>query len=312
MTVADILHAPWAIMPGRLDEIQSIYEARLRGEKPDWAAIEARAGRPMLNEREDYEIRDGAALIPLRGILGQRMNLMANMSGGTSTEMFARDVRTAAADPLAQSIVILADTPGGTVAGTQAAAAAVTAVRGVKPIATLVQGLMASAGVWVGSAADLVVLDSKTAQVGSIGVVATHRDVSGREAAEGIKTTEIVAGRFKRAASQFGPLSELGQIVLQDQVDYLYALFVADVAQNRGVSEGEVLERMADGRMFIGQQAIDAGLADQVSTLEELIVQLNQSTRNRSVFPAVAQSQSMDSAPLPQTPTPSSQRCCKP
>jgi signal peptide peptidase SppA len=150
----------------------------------------------------------------------------------------------------------------------------VRAVRGVKPIATLVQDLMASAGVWIGSATGLVVLASETAQVGSIGVVATHVDVSQREQAQGVKTTEIVAGRFKRAASQHGPLTEIGQKMIQDQVDYLYSLFVNDQAADRGVSVERVLHDMADGRMFIGQQAIDAGLADQISSLDMLIAQL--------------------------------------
>ena len=299
MTVLDVLNSPWAIMPTRLEEIQAIYAARVRGEEPDIAAIEARIGRPLANEPQGYEVRNGAALIPLYGVLGQRMNLMSNMSGGTSTELFVRDVRTAAADPAVKSIVVLADTPGGTVAGTQAAADAVRAVRGVKPIATFVQGLMASAGVWIGSATDMVVLDSGTAQVGSIGVVATHMDVSQREQAMGVKTTEIVAGKFKRAASQYGPLTETGQQVIQDQVDYLYALFVADVAANRGVPVEQVLSDMADGRMFIGQQAISAGLADQITSLEELISQLSPSASSARRAPTSARS-SMDSN---QTPT---------
>ena len=275
MTVLDVLNAPWAILPNRLEEIQGIYAARSRGEELDIAAVEARIGRPLGTEQQQgYEVRNGAALIPLHGVLAQRMNLMTNMSGGTSTELFARDVQIAAADPTVKAIILLADTPGGTVAGTQTAAAAVRAVRGMKPIATMVQGLMASAGVWIGSATDLTVLDSGTAQVGSIGVVATHVDVSQREQAMGVKTTEIVAGRFKRAASQYGPLTETGQKVIQDQVDYLYSLFVTDVAANRGVSVERVLDDMADGRMFIGQQAIDAGLADQISSLDMLIAQL--------------------------------------
>lgn len=286
-------------MPTRLEEIQSIYAARIRGEEPDIAAIEARIGRPLVNEPQGYEVRNGAALIPLHGVLGQRMNLMSNMSGGTSTELFARDVRTAAADPAVKSIIVLADTPGGTVAGTQAAADALRAVRGVKPSATFVQGLMASAGVWIGSATDMVVLDSGTAQVGSIGVVATHVDVSQREQAMGVKTTEIVAGKYKRAASQYGPLTETGQQVIQDQVDYLYALFVADVAANRGVSVERVLSDMADGRMFIGQQAIDAGLADQITSLEELITQLSSSASPARRATTSAKS-SMDSIPTPK------------
>jgi hypothetical protein len=63
---------------------------------------------------------------------------------------------------------------------------------------------------------------------------------------------------------------------MQDQVDYTYSLFVSAVAQQRGVSEDTVLKDMADGRIFIGQQAIDAGLVDGVSTIDALVQQLNQ------------------------------------
>ena len=47
MTVLDVLNAPWAILPNRLEEIQAIYAARSRGEELDIAAIEARIGRPL-------------------------------------------------------------------------------------------------------------------------------------------------------------------------------------------------------------------------------------------------------------------------
>lgn len=276
MTVLDVLNSPWAIMPDRLEEIHAIYGARLRGEEPDLAAIEARIGRPMGNDPQGYEVRDGAALVPLRGVLAQRMNLMSNISGGTSTELFARDVRQALEDPAVRSIIVMADTPGGAVAGTQSAAEVVRAARGRKPIATFAEGMMASAGVWIGTASDRVILSDGATQVGSIGVVATHTDVSKREEAMGIKTTEIVAGKYKRAASQYGPLTETGRATIQEQVDYLYGLFVADVATNRGVSVEQVLESMADGRMFIGQQAIDAGIADEIGSLETLITSLNE------------------------------------
>lgn len=274
MTVLDVLNSPWAIMPDRLEEIQAIYGARLRGEDADLAAIEARIGRPLNNEPQGYEVRNGAALVPLRGVLGQRMNLMSNISGGTSTELFARDVKQALKDPTVRSIIIMADTPGGSVAGTQSAAEVVRSARGIKPIVTFAEGMIASAGVWIGSAADQVILDSGVTQIGSIGVVATHSDVSKREEAMGVKTTEIVAGKFKRAASQYGPLTETGRATMQEQVDYLYSLFVADVAANRGVDLEKVLEDMADGRMFIGQQAVDAGLVDGIHSLDVLIANL--------------------------------------
>jgi signal peptide peptidase SppA len=302
MTVLDILNAPWAITPHRLEQIHGIYSAWARGESVDVAAVEAKIGRPLVNDPQGYEVQDGAALIPMRGVMAPRMNLMTQVSGGTSTELFVRDVRAALEDPSVRSLVIMADTPGGAVAGTQRAAAAVMAARGIKPVATYVEGLMASAGVWVGTAADVVMMESATSQAGSVGVVATHVDVSKQEEALGVKTTEIVAGTYKRAASQYGPLTELGRQVLQNEVDYLYGLFVGDVAAQRGVSVEQVLESMADGRMFIGQQAVDAGLVDGIATLEETINILDDraASFSRTVItvPAVA---SMDSPPM--TPT---------
>lgn len=287
MTVLDVLSSPWAILPDRLEQIHAIYDAKVRGESPDLEALEARLGRPLANERQQaYEVRDGAALIPLQGVLGRRMNLMSNMSGGTSTELFARDVQAAVNDPDVKSIVLLVDSPGGTVAGTQSAASAVMAARGSKPIAAFVEGTMASAAYWIGSAADVVVLDSSTAQVGSIGVVATHTDISRMEEASGIKTTEIVAGAYKRIASQHGPLSEAGRESIQSQVDYLYAQFVQDVAMQRGVSEEKTLADMADGRIFIGHQAVENGLADSVLTLTETIALLNERVQSRSILPS--------------------------
>ena len=134
---------------------------------------------------------------------------------------------------------------------------------------------MASAAYWIGAAADAVVISSDVVQVGSIGVVATHTDVSKSEEMQGIKTTEIVAGKYKRIASQYAPLTQEGRQTIQDHLDYIYSAFVEDVAKFRGVSVDNVLSNMADGRVFIGKQSIDVGLMDGVSTIEKLIEDLN-------------------------------------
>lgn len=288
MNVLDVLYQPWAISPDRLMEIQSIYAAHLRGEAIDVEAVEARIGRQLQNQPQGYEVQDGAALIPLKGVMAPRMNLLSQVSGGTSTELFARDVKAALADPAVRSIVLMVDSPGGAVGGTPAAASAVMAARGVKPIATYSDGTMASAAYWVGSAADRVYVSSAVDQVGSIGVVASHVDVSQREQALGIKTTEIVAGRYKRIASQYEPLTQAGRQSIQEQVDYLYSLFVGDVASQRGVSAEMVAEGMADGRVFIGQQAVEAGLVDGIRSLNDVIAELNDraATASRAFAPS--------------------------
>ncbi|HEY0847404.1 MAG TPA: signal peptide peptidase SppA [Noviherbaspirillum sp.] len=276
MKILDILSAPWAIIPSKLQELQEIYATHLRGEKIDIAGVEARLGRPLANETKSYEIIDGVAILPLEGVVAKKMNLFMQISGGTSTQIASRNLREALADPAVHSIIQYVDSPGGAVDGTQGYANEVFAARDTKPIVTLASGLMASAGYWFGSAAPRIYIADDTTQVGSIGVIATHIDVSQSEQQRGIKTTEIYAGKYKRIASEYAPLTEDGRRSMQEKVDYLYSIFVSAVAKHRGVDAEKVLKDMADGRVFIGQQAIDAGLVDGVSTLEDLVRQLNQ------------------------------------
>lgn len=278
MRIIDVLTSPWAIQPAKLLEIKAIYATHLRGDPIDIEMVEKRLGRPLVNERQPYENRDGVAVIPMQGVIAKRMNMFADISGGVSTELVARDIADALADQAVHSIVLHMDSPGGTADGTQALARTVMAARGSgKQIVAFADGVMASAAYWIGSAAQRVYMADGTTQVGSIGVVATHTDVSGMEEKAGVKTTEIYAGQYKRIASSYSPLSKEGKQSIQDQVDYLYGVFVADVAAQRGVPEETVLKNMADGRIFIGQQAIAAGLVDGVSTLDALVVDLNRS-----------------------------------
>lgn len=270
MRILDVVNAPWAITPDKLREIQAIYNSHLRGEKGDIDAIEAKLGRPLANERKPYTLTDGVAVIAIEGVIAKRMNLFTQVSGGTSTELVTQDLRAALAAPDVKGIILSIDSPGGTVDGTQALSDQVFAARRVKPIVALASGVMASAAYWIGSAAQAVFISEQTTVTGSIGVVTSHVDMSRAEEQKGVKTTEIYAGKFKRIASSYSPLSADGLTSIQEQVDYLYSIFVGDVARNRGVSVDAVLKTMADGRVFTGQQGIDAGLADGVTTLAGL------------------------------------------
>lgn len=275
MRLIDVLTSPWAIVPAKFAEIKEIYSRHLRGERIDIEAIEAKIGKPLANEPKPYQVQDGVALLPLDGVMSKKMNLFTRISGGTSMQIFGRNLRDALADPQVGSVVIMIDSPGGTVDGTHELARTVMSARTQsKPVVSWVDGMMASAAYWVGSAADAVYIGASTDTVGSIGVAMEHVDYSAYEQKLGVKTTDIYAGKYKRIASSNAPLSEEGRAYLQDQVDALYTLFVDAVAQQRGVSAEQVLKDMADGRIFIGQQAINAGLVDGASTLDELVASL--------------------------------------
>ena len=273
MKIIDIINGPWAITPEMLNEIRSIYAKHLRGEKINIKEIEAQTGKSLQKKEQGYEVINGAAIIPLEGVIAKKMNLFTQISGGTSSQLVERDIRNALNDSAVEKIILYIDSPGGTIDGTFELANFIYENRGKKPIIAFTDGMMLSAAYAIGAAADAVFISGDTASVGSIGVVAAHEDISKYEEKIGIKTTEIYSGKFKRVASQYAPLSEDGRKTIQDEVDYLYSIFISDVAKFRGTTPEDVFQRMSTDakRYFTGKEAITAGLVDGVSTLDRLI-----------------------------------------
>ncbi|MFM2054249.1 MAG: hypothetical protein RL456_2286 [Pseudomonadota bacterium] len=272
MRLADIVSGYWAITDQMHDEVLAIYDAHMRGEKIDIKGVEARIGRPLANQRPAYVVQDGVAILTMSGVIGPKANLFMDISGGTSAQQLRSEILMALDDPKVKSAVLYADSPGGNVLGIAEGAAAWRQFAETKPAVTFSDGTLASAAYWWGSAASRVFISGPMVNVGSIGVRSEHVDTSMRDAAQGVKRTIIKAGAYKAAGD--GPLDPKTLEYKQAQVDYLYSLFADTVAAHLGVSVDQVLADMADGRVFIGQQAIDAGLAHGFATLETLVAQL--------------------------------------
>lgn len=271
MRLIDVVSAPWAITPDMFSEVQSIYTRHCRGEKLDLATIEARIGMPIKSNRPKVEVTpEGVAIIPIEGTISKRMNLMSMISGGMSSQIVSDQFAQALADPSISAIILAVDSPGGTVDGTQELSDQIYAARGKKPILAYTDGIMASAAYWIASAADAIYISGDTTMVGSIGIIGTHIDQSTAEAIQGIRVTEITAGAHKGAGSPHGALNA-GFATMQARVDHQYGVFLATVARNRAVSVDTVAADMAEGRVFLGRTAIDAGLVDGVATLPAVI-----------------------------------------
>lgn len=270
--LAELLSAPWAIVPEKLLELQAIYAQRLSGQPADLEAIEAQLGRPLANEQQEYQVLPGGvAVLEVAGVIAPKANMFTRVSGGTSAAMLLAQVNSMQRDSRVLSALIDWDTPGGNVLGIPGLAQAIGELAALKPTVSLSTGLMCSGGYWAGSAANAVFMSGLTDYLGSIGVVQTHRYDPTRS---NVQTTEVTAGKYKRIVSDSGPLSAEGKAYMQSQVDEIYRVMVDTIAANRGVSVEDVLARMADGRTFIGQQALNAGLADGVMSRDALIEQL--------------------------------------
>lgn len=273
--IPDLLNAPWAILPGKLEEMQDVYYSHLAGEPRDISAFQAKISASLYDDDEEkappYEVIDGVAIISVRGVLSRRMNLFTYFSGGTSTEYLLRDFRAAFADPAVEAVLLSVDSPGGAVGGITLITNEIYNARGQKPIVAYAADMMASAAYWIGSSADLIVAED-TSVLGSIGVITMHTDRSQADAKAGIKRTYLTAGKYKAIANDAEPLTQDARASIQEELDYYYTLFVDAVARNRGVSADEVLANMADGRTFIGTQALSAGLIDSIGTIDDALL----------------------------------------
>ena len=265
-----LLGMAWAVEADKLAAIAEFISIRAVLAQPipsDALEKYAAAPRPLAS------VRDSVAVLPLHGVLGHRLNLMSAMSGGTSTEQLGRDLDSLAADPSVSAIVLDIDSPGGTVAGTPELAAKITAARSSKPVIAVANARAASAAYWLASqASELVVTPS--GEVGSIGVVGMHRDMSKALEQEGIATTLIAAGKYKTEGNPFGPLSEEARAAFQQTVDDAYGQFVSAVAVGRKVDEQQVRDGFGQGRMVGARAAVRQGMADRIATLDETVTRM--------------------------------------
>jgi signal peptide peptidase SppA len=186
--------------------------------------------------------------------------------GWSSYDQIAHDLEVALAAPDVRAILLSVDSGGGMVDGCAELAERLVAARASgKPIVAHVDGMGASAAYWTSSAAQRVVL-APTAMVGSIGVVMTFTDWSGYEATLGVRTIEIVSTQSPKKLPD--PAEEAGRAQLQVHVDDMASVFLSAVATQRGVALDVVAREFGQGDVFVGQRAIDAGLADSLGTYE--------------------------------------------
>lgn len=285
---------PWAVLPQTLDIVLEVLSLRAEGRMFTDEEIQARIGALP---RPEPRAAGTVAVLPLYGVIAPRMNAMTQISGGTSAEAFGALIRRAVDDPGISAIVIDVDSPGGSVFGVEELAATIRGLKGRKPILAVANTMMASAAYWIASQADEIIA-SPSSQVGSIGVIGVHQDLSGAEAKAGVKTTLIAAGKFKTEGNSLEPLSEEARAAMQKHVDAYYGAFVRDVAKGRGVTAAAVRDGFGEGRAVTAVEAVKVGLADAVGTRHQAIARAAVASAGARPLAAAAASMAAAAASL--------------
>lgn len=261
-----MLRSHWAMEPEALRKLVSIAQRR----NPTPETIAAKLGRPLDNTRA-VTVRDGVATIPVTGPLFRYANLFTEVSGATSYEVLATDLTAALDDPNVHAILLAVDSPGGEANGVNELAELIFEARDQKPIWAHVSGDGMSGAYWLAAAADEVVI-GELGITGSIGVVAMFVDYTEADKMAGLKTFEIVSSQSPKKRPD--PNESEGRAQIQRTIDDLAEVFIGAVARYRDVSPETVLAEFGKGDVFVGERAVEAGLADRVADFEDVHAEL--------------------------------------
>jgi ClpP class serine protease len=228
-----------------------------------------------------YDIVCGVAIIPIRGVLIQRLGWLwsyGDLFGISGYDRMRLQFMRALADPNVDAIAFDLDSPGGEVAGCFDLVDTIYRARGSKPIAAILGESAYSAAYAIASAVDPGrVWVPRTGGTGSVGVIYLHLSIAGWLAKSGITPTLVTKGAFKGEGNEMFDLSEDALEHMQADIDAVGQLFDATVARNRGLAIKDVTRTQAG--TFLGGKGVDIGFADAVAAPDEafraLLKQLN-------------------------------------
>lgn len=289
------LNRPLLITPEKAQVILSVLAGRIGLNTPEASRFEGESverdedGRAIRGR--PFNVKNGVGIITITGSLVNRGAWIGASSGLTSYEGIGHQLKQALSDPAVHSVILDLHTPGGEATGAFETAELVRQLAATKRTVAIVNGMAASAGYAIASAATEIVT-TVTGVSGSIGVVMLHADYSRFLENEGIKPTLIFAGQHKVDGNPFEPLPKEVRDDLQAEVTSFYELFLTTVAKGRGKRLNAAAARKTEARVFIGQAAVDAGIADRVGTFEIVLAELSRAVSPKGGRIATAQPRS--------------------
>lgn len=189
------------------------------------------------------------ARVEVKGVITQNANLV-------------RTIEALGRNRNVRALIVTIDSPGGTVAGSEALYTAIRKVAAAKPTVAVVEGTAASGGYIAAIGTDHIVT-RETSIAGSIGVVAQFPNVVRLLDTLGVRVEAIRSSPLKAMPSGVEPTSPEALAALREIITDSYDWFQRIVKERRGLTD-EQLRVVADGRVFVGRRARDLRLTDQI------------------------------------------------
>jgi protease IV len=217
----------------------------------------------------------GAAFMARRADTSLVQPLSPQISRVTISGLIMGDhERTEALDRLAKStatkaVIIHVDSPGGTTTGSEELHQALRRVAAQKPTVVVVDGMAASGGYMAAMAGDHIIAQNSSL-VGSIGVLFQYPNFSDLMSKVGVSYETIKSSPLKASPNGLEPTTPEARAAIEALVSDSYAWF-KDMVKDRRKLDGGDLDKVVDGRVFTGRQAITLKLADEIGREQEAI-----------------------------------------
>ncbi len=190
--------------------------------------------------------------------------------GAPGMNTMQQAIRAANADASIESIVLLNDSPGGTVAGTHNLAREVK--RSKKPVVSFINKMMCSADYWIGSSASEIIADDENggynSLIGSIGTKCTIMDQSARMESQGIKIRHVYADKSSRKGKYMDDILSGDDTRLKAELNQINEFFLSAVQENRAGKLRLDRENVLEGEVYNVKDAIRFGLVDKMGSFD--------------------------------------------
>jgi len=265
-----ILNKPWAIEPIAADYWLGIgYEVLYNGKTFASVATTNRKGTGdyRVNPKGEEDRNGSVQIIEINGPIAKY-----DMCFTPGAQTLQQQVRTANMDASIAAIVLVIDSPGGQVDGTENLANEIAASK--KPVVAFVDGMMCSAAYWIGSAANEIMVDNANnghnATIGSIGIMATWNDNTKEKEMKGIKTHMVYADASTDKNAIMQQANSGDYTAIKKQLNALNNTFLSAVQNNRA-GKLSSKENVLTGKTYNGNQAIRYGLADRYGNFQTAV-----------------------------------------
>lgn len=231
------------------------------------SAILNRNNRPFSSDSKSLDFSSHGKKI---GLLKIRDVIFSSESTVKLLEQFKKDNSIA-------GVLLRIDSPGGAVAPSQEIYRAVDELSASgKPVVVSMGNVAASGGYYIAAPADRIFANPGTI-TGSIGVIMQFPHYHGLLNKVGIKMTTIKAGKMKDIGNPNRNLTNEERTFLQNFIDNTHNQFINHVASSRKMDTTKVRE-LADGRIYTGEQALEAELIDSLGTFSDAMAYLRKIT----------------------------------